>query len=158
MIGNVLIRMLEIPAISALYRCRRATAALEFGLLAPVLLMIVIGISLFGIVLNNYLIITSAAAQGAMTLALTRGTTTPYSTTTTAINSAAMTLNTSNLVVTMTVNGSACTSDATCQALTGSPGKSVVVSITYPCNLTILGISYGGATCRIGTQSAQVLQ
>ena len=67
------------PIIS-LVRCRRGVVALEFVLVAPVLLLVLFGILYFGIALNNYLILTDAAEQGAQTLSLGRGTSSPYST------------------------------------------------------------------------------
>ncbi len=60
-------------------------SAIEFAILSPVLLTIVTGIFQFGVAMNHYLSLTNAVAQGALTLALSRGTTTPYSSTTAAI-------------------------------------------------------------------------
>ena len=63
-------------------------SAIEFAIIAPVLLMIVTGVFQFGLAMNQYLNLTNAVAQGALTLALSRGTTTPYTATTAAIGSA----------------------------------------------------------------------
>ena len=67
-------------------------SAIEFAFISPVMLTIMIGIFQFGIAMNHYLNLTNAVAQGALTLALSRGTTTPYTTMKSAINSAAPSL------------------------------------------------------------------
>ena len=82
--------------INSLVRCRRGAVALEFVLVAPVLLLLLFAILYLGIAFNNYLILTFSAEQGAQTLSLGRGTSSPYSTAKTAITSAAANLNTSH--------------------------------------------------------------
>ena len=66
-----------------LFRNREGVSAIEFAIILPVLLTILMGIFQFGTAMNDYLVLTNAAAKGALTLALSRGTTTPYTTTTT---------------------------------------------------------------------------
>ena len=48
-------------------------AMIEFAIVLPVLLMIVVGIIQFGLLFNKYLTLTDAARTGAQTLALGRG-------------------------------------------------------------------------------------
>ena len=143
--------------LSSLVRCRSGVAALEFVLVAPVLLLILFTILLLGIALNNYLILTAAAAQGAQTLSFGRGTTTPYSTAATAITSAAVNLNTANLTKTIKVAGSSCSDDTGCVALL-TAGAIASVALTYPCDLTIMGYSFGGSPCTLSAKSAAVVQ
>ena len=50
-----------------------------------VLLLIGLGMIKFGVAMGNYVVLTNAASQGATALALSRGTTSPYTTTTTAV-------------------------------------------------------------------------
>ena len=45
-------------------------SAIEFAIISPVLIMIVTGIFQFGVAMNQYLSLTNAVAQGALTLAL----------------------------------------------------------------------------------------
>jgi Flp pilus assembly protein TadG len=134
-----------------------AVSAIEFAIISPVLLMIVTGIFQFGVAMNQYLSLTNAVAQGALTLALSRGTTTPYSSTTAAINAAAPSLTPAQTTITVRINGVACTSDATC--LTSMvAGQSAVVRATYPCNLTVMGHNYAPSGCNLSAQTAQMIQ
>ena len=80
-------------------------SAIEFAIIAPVLLMIVTGVFQFGLAMNQYLNLTNAVAQGALTLALSRGTTTPYTATTAAIGSAAPNLAPANTTITVRIGG-----------------------------------------------------
>ena len=50
---------------SSLARCRSATAALEFALVAPAFMMIMIGILTFGLYFGSLIAVTNAAAEGA---------------------------------------------------------------------------------------------
>ncbi len=142
------------PVIS-LVRCRRGVVAIEFVLLAPVLLVILFGTIYFGLALNNYLTLTNAAEQGAQTLSLGRGTSTPYSTAMTAIDSAATNLNTSAITQTVQIGGSSCSSDSACSTLL-TAGAVASVALTYPCNLTFA--YYNGGSCTLSTQSAAIVQ
>jgi Flp pilus assembly protein TadG len=132
-------------------------SAIEFALISPVLLMIVTGIFQFSVAMNQYLSLTNAVAQGALTLALSRGTTTPYSSTTTAIAAAAPSLVPAQTTITVKINGAACTSDATCLP-SMIAGQSAVVKATYPCNLTVMGHNYAPSGCNLNAQTAQMIQ
>ncbi len=144
-------------SIISLVRCRKGVVALEFVLVAPVLLLLLFGILYCGIALNNYLILTAAAEQGAQTLSLGRGTSSPYSTAKTAIDSAAVNLNTSQITQTVMIGGSPCSSDIACSALL-TAGAVASVALTYPCDLTFMGNSYGGSPCTLSAQSAAIVQ
>jgi hypothetical protein len=100
--------------------------------------------------------LTNAAAQGALTLALSRGTTSPYTSTTTAINNAASGLTTASITTTVTINGTACSTNTACAALM-SAGVTAVVRTTYPCDLSVMGINYKSG-CTISAQTAQMVQ
>jgi len=130
-------------------------SAIEFAIISPIMLTIMMGIFQFGIAMNHYLNLTNAAAQGALTLALSRGTTTPYSSTTAAIAAAAPNLVSAQTTVTVKINGVACTSDATCPALVA--GQPALVKATYPCNLTVMGVNYKPG-CNLTAQTAQMIQ
>ena len=132
-------------------------SAIEFAIIAPVLLMIVLGVFQFGIAMNQYLNLTNAAAQGALTLALSRGTTTPYTATTTAVAAAAPNLVAARTTITVTINGVACTNDGTCSAALLA-GQAALVRATYPCNLTVMGVNYAPNGCTLSAQSAQMIQ
>ena len=53
-------------------------SAIEFAIISPVLILLMTGVFQFGIAMNQHLNLTNAVAQGALTLALSRGTTTSY--------------------------------------------------------------------------------
>ena len=102
------------------------------------------------------MVLTNAAAKGALTLALSRGTTTPYTSTTTAVTAAAPGLTTGSITITVTVNGTACTTDAGCSTLLVA-GQPALVRATYPCDLTVMGYNYASG-CTLSAQTAQMVQ
>ena len=132
-------------------------SAIEFAIISPILMTILLGIFQFGIAMNDYLVLTNAAAKGALTIALGRGTATPYTTTISAINAAAPNLTTANITTTVTINGTACSTDATCTTSLVA-GVSAVVRTTYPCNLTVMGVNYAPSGCTLRAQTAQMVQ
>jgi Flp pilus assembly protein TadG len=132
-------------------------AAVEFAVIAPVLLTILLGILTFGDALKNHLVLTNAASAGALTLALSRGTSTPYTTATTAVVNTAPTLDKAKIGVTVAIGNAACASDPACStALT--VGSTAVVTATYPCELTVMGINYEPGNCVLTATSAQMVQ
>jgi Flp pilus assembly protein TadG len=132
-------------------------SAIEFAIISPVLLTILLGIFQFGSAMNSYLVLTNAAAKGALTMALGRGTATPYTTTISAINAAAPNLTPASITTTITVNGTACSTDSACSTALVA-GVSAVVKTTYPCNLTVMGINYAPSGCTLKAQTAQMVQ
>jgi Flp pilus assembly protein TadG len=136
---------------------RDGVTAIEFAIISPVLLTMLLGMFQFGSVMNNYMVLTNAAAKGALTIALSRGTTTPYTTTKSAITAAAPNLTSTNITTTVTINGTACTTDSACTTALVA-GVSAVVKTTYPCNLTVMGINYAPSGCTLTAQTAQMVQ
>ena len=123
-------------------RDERGATAVEFGLIAPVLLLILAGIVDFGITLNNYLELTDAVRVGARQFAIAGSTTTPMSSATTALKAAAANLTPGSITITYKVNTTACATDAACQAaLTAAAGQSATVTATYPCSAPMGGIT-----------------
>jgi Flp pilus assembly protein TadG len=141
--------------IGSLVRCRRGVVSLEFVIVAPFLFLLLFAITFLGIALNNYLMLTAAAEQGAQVLSLGRGTTTPFSTAKTAITSANLTA--ANITVSVKIAGSVCSGDSACGALL-TPGAVALVGLSYPCNLTFMGFSFGGSPCNLSAQSAAIVQ
>src|SRR5215471_2010430 len=134
------------------------TAAIEFGLIAPVLLLMIIGMFVFGIAIHDYLTVTNAAQAGAFQLAISRGDSTPYTDTTNAIYAAAPTLTKGQLTITVSVNGSTCSSDSAClTALNSAAGKSATVTLSYPCRLRVLGVDYF-PNCTLGARPTERIQ
>ena len=135
---------------------QRGVSMIEFAIAAPVMLALAIGTFKFGSAMTHQVVLTNAAAQGALTLALSRGTTSPYTLTTTAINNAASALATASITTTVTINGTACSTNTACAALM-SAGVTAVVRTTYPCDLSVMGVNYKSG-CTISAQTAQMVQ
>lgn len=115
---------------------QKGIAAVEFAILAPVLLLIALGLVQFGWLLSNYVMVANAASAGARYFASQRGTTSPYSGTQTQVQTSAAGLSTGNLSITATVNGGNCTSDTACaadltSAASGAAVATAAVSVTY---------------------------
>lgn len=117
------------------------TAALEFAILVPVLVLLIFGGIQFGITLNHYSTLTSATRDGAREFAVSRGNSTPMTDTVNQIYNSAPNLNHSDLTVALAVDGKACTSDQDCSAALVS-GAPATVTVTYPCSLTVGGINF----------------
>jgi Flp pilus assembly protein TadG len=144
------------------------TVAVEFALVGPVLLLAMVGIFVFGIALNNWVILTNAAEAGALQFAASRGDSdgTPWTDTTNAIYNAAgnlMPFVKTSLTITLSVNGTACTSDATClTALSTNAGNPAIVTASYPCissnpNLTVYGHQYS-PSCTLKVSTTERIQ
>jgi Flp pilus assembly protein TadG len=136
----------------------RGTALVEFGLLAPVLLLILLGTAQFGLTLNQVVTLTNAVSIGALQFALSRSDTTPYTDAVNAVKNAATSLTPASLTITMSVNGTGCTTDAACAtALTGNVGQPAKVMATYPCNLQVMWYNFA-PTCNLTSQVTERIQ
>jgi Flp pilus assembly protein TadG len=142
----------------------RGTALVEFALVAPMLLLIVLGTAQFGLTLGQFVMLTNAVGVGAMQFAVSRSDTTPYTDTVNAVKAAATTLTPANLTITLSVGSplTACGNDAACAtALTNNVGQPAQVLATYtatfPCNLltTWQGMA---STCNLTSQVTERVQ
>ena len=137
-------------------------ALLEFAYCLPVLLLLVFAIFMFGLVLNNYLVLTNAVTIGAQQLALDRGQSTdPCADTVTAMNAAAPSLNLSqNATFSFVLNGTSYPGTSCTTAPSNLiQGASAQVTVTYPCNLTVLGTNYASApACKLTAQTTEYVQ
>ena len=142
----------------------RGAALVEFALIAPMLLLIVLGTAQFGLTLNQVVMLTNAVGVGAMQFAVSRSDTTPYTDTVNAVKAAATTLTPASLTITLSVGSplTACSTDAACAtALTSNVGQPAQVSATYtatfPCNLltTWKGMA---STCNLTSQVTERVQ
>jgi Flp pilus assembly protein TadG len=139
---------------------RSGAPAVEFALIAPLLLMLIMGIIQFSITLNNYIELTEAVRTGARNLAISRAmaSATPYSSTVADISSSAGNLTGTNITVTMSVNGTACTTNSGCStALSTAAGQTATVTATYPCNLTVMGVNFL-PSCSLQSQTADLVE
>jgi Flp pilus assembly protein TadG len=140
----------------SLLRDTCGAAAVELALTLPVFLTLAIGTLKFGVAMSQYLTLNNAAAQGAMSFALSRGTSSPYTTTTTAITNAAPNLASGSVTKTLKVNGTACTTDTACQTALVA-GATASVTVSYPCDLSVLGVNFK-SSCTLSSTAAQMVQ
>jgi Flp pilus assembly protein TadG len=112
-------------------------ALTEFALVLPVMLLILFGIIQFGIIFNNYINVTAASRQGARTgaVSVSSGCSGEPSVITSAAQSAATGLNTSNMTVTSNIS-------TLCAGNNGSvpQGGQLTVTVTYPYSVSLLGL------------------
>lgn len=138
---------------------------LEVALCLPMMLLLVTGVFVFGLAMNNYLLLTNATNTGAQQLAVSRGyTSDPCNTVVTGVYAAAPNLVHTNLTFTLTLNGTVysgttCSSSST---TTGSAanmvqGTEAVVNVTYPCNLSVYGKNFA-PSCKLQSQTSVVIQ
>jgi Flp pilus assembly protein TadG len=133
------LRFARLEAAKAKSLGERGTALVEFGLLAPVLLLILLGTAQFGLTLNQFVTLTNSVSIGALQFALSRSDTTPYTDAVNAVKNAATSLTPTSLTITLSVNGTGCATDAACAtALTSNVGQPAQVTATYPCNLQVI--------------------
>jgi Flp pilus assembly protein TadG len=124
--------MTDFQRVSRLRRDLRGVAALEFALVAPMLLLLIFGGAEVGIVLNQYISLTNATIVGAMQFAFGAGVdVTPVTDATASIHLAAPGL--TPLTITYSVNGTACATDAACNTALGGGSGYVTVSTSYSC-------------------------
>jgi Flp pilus assembly protein TadG len=148
-------RLLHIARVA---RDPTGATAVEFALVAPVLLLLLVGMAKFGLTLNNYIELTSGVQTGARALALSRGGSTPYTGAVDAIKSAVPNLTEAELSITTSINDTACSSDSSCStALAGATGDRVTVTASYPCNLVVMGHDFA-PRCELSSQSSEMIE
>jgi Flp pilus assembly protein TadG len=142
-----------------LARDESGAEAVEFAIVLPVLLLVVLGGLQFGLTVANYSMLTTAVGAGARQLSLGRGsTTTPYTTAVNAVRAAAPLLSPSSLAISLSVNGTTCTADAACKtALTSAQGQPSSVSATYPCSLKVLTQDFANH-CTLSASATMMVQ
>ncbi len=140
------------------------SALVEFTVLAPLLLMLWVGVLQFGPVLQNYLTLQNAVTQGVQTFAAERSVAaTVYSDTINQVSAAAPSLYSGATVTLSVCNASggsctACTSNSTCASAIGSAqGDAAKVSATYPCGLTFKIFGFG-ASCTISVSADMLIR
>jgi Flp pilus assembly protein TadG len=138
---------------------------IESAFCLPILMMVAMGIFSFGLVFNNYLILTNAVSIGAQQLAISRGQTTdPCATAAGPVDAASPTLNSKKYVFTFVLNGTtytgtSCSSGSTTTGAAGNlvQGSSARVTVTYPCSLTIYGVNTVPG-CTLTAQTTELIQ
>ena len=138
-------------------------AVIEFAMLAPVLLLLGLGVLQFGPVLKQQAVLQVAAHQGAQVLSTGRTAASIWTQTTSAIDSAISTLS-GTVSVTLSVcdsGGDTCTScsdDASCATLFASAeGDAAQVQLTYPCVLAYPVVS-STSVCSLSATEYALIQ
>ena len=123
---------------SPLRRREDGQAMIEFALIMPVLMLLVVGIIKLGVVYSHYITLTDAVRVGARQLSLSRGyPTDPCAAAVTRTINAANTLNLTAGQITATPSPP----DQCAPSGISLQGSSVTLSATYPCELGIFGIN-----------------
>ena len=133
-------------------RGERGAALVEFALVFPVMMIVVLGMFSLGQFLNNDLQLTNAVGIGGQVLAVDRGNTlNPCSDAFAAITNAAPLLDPSQMIFTFVLNGTtygpltggsshvSCSSSSNSTGAAGNlvQGKSASITVLYPCTLMV---------------------
>jgi Flp pilus assembly protein TadG len=140
------------------HRDDTGAAAVEFALVLPVLLVIIFGITAFGITFNNYIQLSNGVRAVARTFQAGRGSSTPMTSATAAFSSSAPML--TGTTFTFKVNGAVCATDAACAALLTSSAVGQPASVTASstaCNLTIMGVNYA-PNCTLTFTTTEIVE
>ncbi len=112
------------------FRSQRGQSLVEFAIIVPILLTLVMGIVQLGLVYNNWVTLTDATRAGARQAAVSRGLADPNATAVARVKSSAADLDLSKLTVTVTPpTGSGWTQ-----------GADATVQATYPYSINIMGV------------------
>jgi Flp pilus assembly protein TadG len=134
------------------------SSLVEFAVVVPLLMTLVMAMFVFGIAMNQYLTLTNATASGAQSLATARGQTTdPCNTAVLAIQAASPTLTQSNLKFYFAFNGGSLTQESSCTSQALVEGQNALVKVTYPCNLTVTGVNFA-PSCTLTAQTAEAIE
>jgi Flp pilus assembly protein TadG len=147
----------------------------EFAIVLPILILVVMGIFKFGTAYNNYIQLTNAVDAGARRFSIERGQVNPCADVATEVD-AASALNTANITITMmaqdqTTSGqvsqvvTTSTTAANCrwsssdttnyagggQMVSGTPAT---VTATYPVSLSFFGLTLGSSTLSVSADES----
>jgi Flp pilus assembly protein TadG len=157
----------------------RGAVMVEFAIVLPVLLLLVVGMIQFGMMLNAYVTLAYAAGAAAGQFAASRSDAQPVTDALTAVNNAALGLTAANLTVSLYVSpntpssGTACfqgaasatsvsTGNTSCaSALTSAAPvagtlQPAAVTLTYPCGPQL--IINLGSTCTLTSTVSESVQ
>lgn len=117
-------------------KMQKGIAVVEFSLVAPVLVVLLLCLAEFGWLLVNTVMVMNVASSGARFFASQRGTTTPYTDTKTQIQKSAAYLTVANLSYSTSVGNAPCSADATCatdlsNAVLNGAVTNATVRVTY---------------------------
>jgi Flp pilus assembly protein TadG len=111
----------------------------EFTLILPVLMLMILGIYQFGQTYSNYIQVTNAARTGGRKALVSRGDPTGVNDAIAAAKGATWWLNVSQMTVTVS------------PAEPWTAGQTVTVTVTYPYSISLLGFVAGSGTLKSAT-------
>lgn len=120
-------------------RRSRGQAMVEFTLILPCLMLLILGIYQFGQTYADYIQVTNAARDGGRKALVSRGDTNGVSDTITAAKNATWWLDTSKMGVTVS------------PAQPWAQGQNVTVVVTYPYSISLLGFVVASGTLKSTT-------
>jgi Flp pilus assembly protein TadG len=130
---------------------------LEFAFVLPMMMACLTGIFAFGVAIYSAINLTQATGQAAQYLqSVTATTADPCSDAMTTIENAAPTLKSSNITLSLSLNGGSATTGNSCTSLASSfndaaNGSYFTLSASYPCSLLVYGINLG--SCRLASKN-----
>ncbi len=137
---------------------RGGTSAVEFALIAPLLLLLAVGTVQFGLTLNNYIMLTEAVRTGSRQFAVSRGGAAPYTASLNSIYRSAPNLVRADLTIAITVNGASCSGDTACtNALAAAQGQPASVAASYPCQLVVMGYDFAPG-CTLASSTTERIE
>ena len=125
-------------------KSERGQAMVEFAIVVPLLLMVLMGIMQLGVVYNNWVTLTDASRAGGRQAAVSRGLADPSGTTVARVKASAVNLDQTQL--------KACASSSTsgtppsCPAPSWTQGSDVTVIATYPYGINVMGVVVASGT------------
>lgn len=143
--GNPRLRSIHGRVPYSCFKSEEGQSLVEFALVAPILIAVVMAIFELGIAFNNQLTLTQAVGAGAQRLQTIRTATNissdPCAAVLSVIEGAAPQLSPSSITLTVTANGTqlggtSCSGDQSDLA----QGAPVTVEATYPCNITLFAV------------------
>ena len=141
------------------------SALVEFSLALPVMMIILVGMCVFGIAIMTYIQVTQATGVGARLLAVSRGQTLdPCAAASNAVINAAPTLASASFTFSLTLNGTTyngrtCSSASYTTGAAGNlvQGASARITVRYPCSMIVYGTDYSPG-CRITQVMTELVQ
>jgi Flp pilus assembly protein TadG len=140
-------------------RDRAGTVVIEFAMVLPVLALMIFGIMMFGLALSNYVDLTEGVRVATRVLAQASAyPTQAYSNAQTYFAEATANLTQANLTMSVTVNGTACSTAATCDAaLAAASGDAVTVTATYSVCIEVMGYNFL-PSCQLTATTTQMVE
>lgn len=133
-------------------------AILEMAFMAPVFLLLMLGIFKVGMIFSNQVALTQAVGSGSVNLqASSTGSGDPCAATTSVIQGAAPQLKAASITVKYTLGGTVITNNSCAVSQIDTTGETVTVEAWYPCDFVVYGIDFSAGNCQLYAKSSQVI-